>query len=95
MFQCQDHPASANAHIPVDYVLYSCGGDHKGCGTFAFLNSAGPQDPCPTCGQKFTRAGKTRVSIGYCTECWPWGVSDQMRPTCVPVRVVGGIVALR
>lgn len=85
-----------NQHVQIEYGLYSCGGTKHGCGTFAFLGSGGgPQNRCPDCGGKFTRSGKTKITIGFCTECWPFGVPDQIKPSWIPVSVVGGIVPLK
>jgi hypothetical protein len=96
MFTCQRHAAEATKSTLIDYALYSCGGNQRGCYTAAFLASGGgPQDPCPVCGRAFTRTGTTQIAIGYCEKCWPHGVPDQIKPTWIPVTVVGGFIALK
>jgi hypothetical protein len=96
MFICNVHASEATKSIPVDYIVYSCGGAKRGCGSIAHLGSGGgPQDPCPDCGQAWKVTGKKQIAIGYCEHCWPSGVPDQIKPSYIPVSVVGGFVALK
>jgi len=96
MFVCPKHSPQVATSARVDYIIFSCGGSERGCGSFAHpADGGGPPGACPDCGREWKVTDTMQIELNYCPECLPYGFPEAAKPSYIPVTVVGGFVAIK